>query len=463
MEFNCPISSPSRALSIKEQAEFLHDIFYRFILTSNEHQLPKFPSNFRHEMREKTKILGSMVSLLEKCYKAKEAVNKALHFKDQDFVILNSFTRLIHRPDLIKKIIQHNISALNEDIRDFDLQQNTFKTSKGKTKKITRLSWVLPEGNFEREKAKYGESITPTTLYVTTNPLEILLQGVNSSWSSCNNLFHSHWGECVSHALSETAFVAFVTSDKYAGEVFIPKKTGRVWMYYEELEKAKRIILAGGGAYQCGDHTDSYSTAAFRQNTVLEVLKHLKPPKDLYPTLLDVKSGSPGFFDICHSSNTRRLILASINYKQTVKHWLSVSKGVGDKVPCIFCGNLVKEHQGICPEHLRPNSKVYCDICDKEIPKNQGKEANNLYFCSECFEKQFYTCELCGNSHNKDKKIDLYIYKDGKHRTLQICHGCTNTIAITKCSKCGKYLHILYPFHEDKEGKILCIECHDAS
>lgn len=465
MDFHRPVESPPRTLNIEQQAEFLTSVLQKFVMTCGEHGLPKFPPSTRHDLRNKNKIKATIISILDRCYKAKEELNKLLHFKDKDFVILNSYTRLIHRPELVKDILKFYTDNNLEDIKDYDIQQNIYKTSKGKVKKITKLNWAIPgKGNWEKEKAKYGESITPTTIYVTSNPLEILLQGVNSSWSSCNDLFHSHWGECISHALSQTAFIAFITSDKFAGEIFIPKKTARTWMYLEELEKTKRLILAGGGTYQCGDPTDSYSTAGLRQNIVLEILKYINPPKEMFPSLLEVRANaSPGFWDVTHSSGGRRLILASMNHKQTVKHWLSVSKGVGTTIPCIFCGAEHKFTQGICEMHQRGNGKFYCDVCDKEIARSEVKEANSNYYCKTCFEQEFFHCGICSSTHTKDKKINLHVYKDGSFLTMNICHSCKTSMTVKQCATCGKYMHILYPFIEDEEGNILCPECHDTT
>lgn len=466
MDFNYSTEGPPRILNINQQAEYIYNLLYEIILNPGNNICVNLPSITRHDLRKNgEQVKTAILNILKRSYENKEDLNKALHFKSQDFVIIKTDTKIIHKADIIKKILEYYRDSELEDIESFNIRNNTYKTFKGKNKKITKLSWDIPNlGNFEKEKAKYGESITPTTIYVTTNPLEILLQGVNSSWSSCNNFLHSHWGECTSHALSRTAFVAFIVSEKFTGDTFLPKKVGRSWLYLEELEKSNRTILAGGGTYQCGEPTDSFSTFSLRQNIVLEVLKHMKYKKDMLPSLIEVNTNfSPGFWDIAHSAN-RSFILASTNYNQQVKHWLSVSKGVGKTIPCIFCNEETSSAGGICDTHLRGNGVTYCDTCDIEIQPHEIKKINRNTYCKKCYENKFFVCPLCNNTHDVNKRQILHIFRSGEHKLINICNSCaTSYPSIKKCNKCGKLIHILYPYHVSKEGNILCIECHDST
>ena len=97
-----------------------------------------------------------------------------------------------------------------------------------------------------------------------------------------------------------------------------------------------------------------------------------------------------------------------------------------------------------------------CSECGKRIKGRLTKKNsvffNGKYYCKECFERNFFECDDCGEIH---RRAEIHFTYNSRY----ICDGCAENGYI-RCNDCG-YLVPEEDAYRTYNGERICPDCAD--
>ena len=406
---------------------------------------------------------------------------QALPIKEQkitDF-IFNIETQFFS-PDMDKFI-----EEVNEQNKNFMLRNN-MKSSKAIGKICREMGWDKFE-NYNKEYAKLCDALNPIKVTrhtcLSLNPLDFLLMSNGSSWTSCHYIDNCYEDPgcyssgTISYMLDSTSFVFYTVDAEYDGdEIELEKKIQRqIFAYNDECILQSRLYP------QANDYGAEAIYTDFR-NVVQKIIADCLNKPNLW-----VKSKSDvgevvqhGYEATCYP-DWRYGDLCSISTLKDRTSTLQRKIVVGSKPICIECGNSHSIERNIsccyscyscnsCGEGLSESEarfdrwgnpycedcSIYCEHCDYYVPRSNSIYIEGIqdHVCEECADRFYYSCEWCGEYHNKD---EMTVTKEGE----VFCENCSERWFV--CDECG-FLHSVeyqYTLEDDVYNGKYCEKCFD--
>ena len=126
-----------------------------------------------------------------------------------------------------------------------------------------------------------------------------------------------------------------------------------------------------------------------------------------------------------------------------------------------------------------------CSVCGEMIPLKDGQVYNGRFYCLECFDEEFTTCDICGEIvHNYDSRyIDGYgvVCDSCYQKEFYICNGCDEILHIddvywgcddkpycedcwcerfTTCNHCDETIWQEDSYYDEDTGYTYCEYCY---
>lgn len=98
------------------------------------------------------------------------------------------------------------------------------------------------------------------------------------------------------------------------------------------------------------------------------------------------------------------------------------------------------------------NEKIICSICGEEITDGDYEVVNGNYYCLDCYNEEYTTCEDCGAIIEKDY---AYYIEDGEY---WVCDSCIDNYE--KCVDCVSY-HPTDDMRYIQNYGYVCDDCYD--
>lgn len=373
-------------------------------------------------------------------------------------------------------ISEETATKINEMVPGFRVRAGQ-KTNKVVNKICIYLGYNK-HPNYNREYAKYSDSLSPITFerrtVLSINPLDYLTMSFGNSWASCHtidkknkrNMPNSYEGMyssgTMSYMLDSTSMV-FYTVDGPDDEIECwnqPKINRQMFHYGEEKLIQSRLYPQDND--RCATEYATYRNIA--QNIIATIFD--------FPNMWTLKTGA---------RNAREYVTSLGTHYRDYHHYdncsISRIKGseneskitVGSKPVCVRCGNEHGECGTIdccvyirckhCGDHISEENAIiidgntYCRYCVRrcddcgEYHVGEGTRIPrySIRVCDNCLNN-YVLCETCGNYERKDKVVEI----DGHF----YCSRCVEHCSI--CGTCHPKKNIYYIRSEDRN---VCKEC----
>ncbi len=361
----------------------------------------------------------------------------------------------------IANYAERNVSA--ESATKINAMVPNIKAKEGEktSRLINRLCTYLgynKHQNYQREFAKYADSVSPITIkrhtVLSINPLDYLTMSFGNSWASCHtidkrnkrhmpNSYEGMYSSgTMSYMLDPSSMVFYTVDSSYKGDEYWnePKITRQMFHYGQDK-------LVQGRLYP-QDNDGSQSVYTPNRNIVQEILSIVFG----FTNLWTVKSGTEYASKYIKSRGTHYR-----DYQSYENCTLSRISGrdnergfyVGAAPICIECGDRHNKSGNInCCNDL----VTKCACCGRTIDRHDDSiEIDDEIYCSNCA----HYCEICDTYHLASNTT--YITRENRY----VCNDCLNDNYV-RCGICGKWVHEDEVTHIEDEDIDICESCCDA-
>lgn len=311
--------------------------------------------------------------------------------------------------------------------------------------------------NYQREFAKYADSVSPITIkrhtVLSINPLDYLTMSFGNSWASCHtidknnkrrmpNSYEGMYSSgTMSYMLDPSSMVFYTVDSSYKGTEFWhePKITRQMFHWGEDK-------LVQGRLYP-QDNDGAQNVYTPNRNIVQEIMSVVFG----FPNLWTVKTGTEYASKYINSRGTHyrdynnfgNCTLSRINGKDNDKSFY-----VGARPICIECGNTHTTSGNINCCH---DGVTRCAHCGRRMDDDEDEIiwVDDEPYCDECA----HWCPCCEEYHLGE---ETYIEREDRY----VCESCLSEYYV-RCDACNEWVHVDDVTHIAVENINICVECRD--
>ena len=389
-------------------------------------------------------------------------------------------------PDYAERTVNaEHAAAINEMIPSLKAREGE-KTSRLINRLCTYLHYN-EHPNYQREFAKYADSVSPITIkrhtVLSINPLDYLTMSFGNSWASCHtidkknkrrmpNSYEGMYSSgTMSYMLDPSSMVFYTVDSSYKGDEYWtePKITRQMFHWGEDK-------LVQGRLYP-QDNDGARGAYDPNRNIVQEIMSIAFG----FTNLWTVKRGTEYSSKYINSRGTHYC-----DYRNFENCTLSRIVGrdndnsfyVGAAPICIECGNTHRQssninccHDGVnrcvhCGRYLTDDDDIiwingdpycsdcvyYCDCCEEyHIDSTTYIEREDVYVCENCLNDYYVHCDIC----NTWVHVDDMTHIAGED--INICNDCRDE-KYCLCADCETWYKV-DDMTEDEDGVCRCMAC----
>jgi hypothetical protein len=359
-------------------------------------------------------------------------------------------------PDYAERTVSaEHAAAINEIVPNIKAREGE-KTSRLINRLCTYLHYN-EHPNYQREFAKYADSVSPITIkrhtVLSLNPLDYLTMSFGNSWASCHtidkknkrhmpNSYEGMYSSgTMSYMLDPSSMVFYTVDSSYKGDEYWsePKITRQMFHYGEDK-------LVQGRLYP-QDNDGAKNVYTPNRNIVQEIMSIAFG----FPNLWTVKSGVEYAAKYINSRGTHYR-----DYNNFNNCTLSRITGrdndncfyVGAKPICIECGHTHTNAGNINCCH---DGVTRCAHCGRYLNDEYDEIIwiNGEPYCDDCV----YYCDCCEEYHLEEP---TYISSEDHY----VCESCLDEYYV-RCDICGEWVHVDDKTHIAGENIDICVSCRD--
>lgn len=356
------------------------------------------------------------------------------------------------------------------------------KTSRA-VNKICQYLGITKDPNYNREFAKYADSLSPLTIkrhtVLSVNPLDYLTMSFGNSWASCHTIDktnkrhmpNSYQGMyssgTVSYMLDNSSIILYTTDPSNEPcNYWNQAKINRQMFHWGE-EK-----LIQGRLYPQDNDADPEAYTPYR-NIVQEIIAQIYNFPNLWKvqrgttyTSKYIRSNGTNYRDYCSFDNcTLSRIAGSENEREITVGEPPICIECGqehdvedninccsNKYTCAHCGCIIYDEDdlewidGECYCH---DCCYWCESCERYYVCGDETYVEGYgNVCPDCLNDYFTYCDECREYHRDEDTTYLEKYD------ISVCNSCLEEY-YTKCEKCGKWI-----LNTDMYDDHICEDCH---
>ena len=367
--------------------------------------------------------------------------------------LFNFFAR--EMPDYADRIVSaEHAAAINAMVPSIKAKEGE-KTSRLINRLCTYLHYNM-HPNYQREFAKYADSVSPITIkrhtVLSINPLDYLTMSFGNSWASCHtidkknkrhmpNSYEGMYSSgTMSYMLDPSSMVFYTVDSSYKGDEYWaePKITRQMFHWGEDK-------LVQGRLYP-QDNDGARGAYDPNRNIVQEIMSIAFG----FTNLWSVKRGTEHASKYINSRGTHYR-----DYRNFENCTLSRITGrdndncfyVGASPICVECGNTHSQSGNINCCH---DGIIRCTCCGRNMSDDDTIIwINGDPYCEDCV----YYCDCCGEYHLGET---TYIESEDSY----VCESCLNEYYV-RCDICDTWVHVENMTHIADENIDICIGCRD--
>jgi formylmethanofuran dehydrogenase subunit E len=347
------------------------------------------------------------------------------------------------------------------------------------------------DSNYNKEFAKYADSLSPLTIkrhtILSLNPLDYLTMSFGNSWASCHtidkhnrrNMPNSYAGQyssgTMSYMLDPSSMVFYTVDKSYDGTEYWsqPKITRQMFHYGEDK-------LVQGRLYPQKNDGNSDEYAAYR-HIVQQVIAECFGVPNLWNVskgisnvcdyIISKGTHYPDYsnFDSCNIStnksmpNENRFVIGHdpICIKCGCEHDISENINCcrGSYIECYDCGREIDPDDAhyINGNYYCDGCVHYCGSCDEyHVDDEYYIEDDDMWVCQTCYDNYYNTCDNCYRHFNSDNMINAF---DANGYNITICEECFEEY-YEECANCGQ-VHRRSRMTEIEDDEWVCPSCFE--